>query len=121
MSGLLGFKWTVPPSVISTGLDNYGRRVLAAAFELGVYFAATIEAYAKQNAVWTDRTGNARQGLTAKAFKVGTAVVIYLFHTMSYGKWLEIAHAGRFAIILRTLEFHYPLIMDALRKLVGGR
>jgi hypothetical protein len=32
---------------------------------------------------------------------------------------LELANQGRFAILLPTLETHYPQILAALRRLVG--
>jgi hypothetical protein len=106
--------------VLASHLGTYIERLKAAVFDLCSLFAAKIETYAKQNARWTDRTGNARQGLTARAFRVGAGVVIYLFHTMSYGIWLEVKNQGRFAIILRTLESFYPQVMAALRQLAGG-
>jgi hypothetical protein len=113
------FRWIVPPSVIVAGLESYEKRLLAAVFSLAEYFAARMQAYAQQNAPWTDRTTNARQGLRAKAIQTATAVVIVLATTVEYGKWLELANQGRFATLLPTLETHYPQILAALRRLVG--
>lgn len=121
MATTVALRWDVPPEVLAKEVGNYGRRVLAAVLDLAHVFAALMEAWAKANAVWTDRTGNARQGLTGRAVATATGVVIYLFHTMDYGYYLEVANAGRFAIILRTMEAHYALLMAALRRLVGGR
>jgi hypothetical protein len=114
----LTFHWTIPPSTLAGNVGNYVQRVLAAVFDLAHVFAAKIEAYAKTNAVWTDRTGNARQGLTARAFKDATSVVLVLWHQMFYGIFLEVSNGGRYAIILRTLEAHYSAFMQAIARLL---
>ncbi len=59
---------------------------------------------ARDNAIWEDRTGDARAGLSAQAIKVDGAIYLTLFHTVSYGYWLEVIQSGHFAVILRTLE-----------------
>ena len=119
MSG--AFRWEVPPSVLVRNLGVYGKRLLTAVFDLAAYFAAKIEAYAKIHAPWTDRTANARQGLTARAFRSATAVTIVLAHLMGYGIWLEVKNQGRYAIILPTLETHYGPLIAAIDRLIGGR
>jgi hypothetical protein len=115
------FRWLDPPSILVRALDDYRKRLLAAVASLADYFAARMQAYAQANARWTDRTGNARAGLRAVTVKAATAVAIVLFHTMDYGKWLELAHQGRYQILLPTLEAHYGQIVAALRRLVGAR
>lgn len=65
---------------------------------------------ARANAIWEDRTGDAREGLTAQAVKVDGAVYLTLFHTVSYGYWLEVIQSGRFAVIMRTLEQQAPVV-----------
>jgi hypothetical protein len=120
MSDSAKLVWQIPPRSLAQKVRDYFRRLMNAVYDLATYFAAQIEAYAKQHAPWTDRTGNARQGLTARAFKAGTAVTILLFHTMSYGIWLEVKNAGRFAIILPTLRIFHPQVMAALRQLARG-
>lgn len=62
------------------------------------------ETYARTNAPWHDDTGNARNGLMATHLKqemVEHQLVIY--HTMSYGYWLEVRWSGRYAIIGPTM------------------
>lgn len=64
------------------------------------------ESYARDNAPWTDRTSNARNGLFATHDKVPMVVhKLVVYHTMPYGLWLEIRWSGRYAIIGPTL-FH---------------
>jgi hypothetical protein len=118
MAAPVTIHWTVPPSVLGKNIGDYAERVLSAVFDLAQMFAARIEAYAKANAPWTDRTGNARQGLTGRAFKTATAVTIVLFHSAAYGIWLEVANAGRFSIILKALEQSYQPYMRAIEGLM---
>lgn len=78
-------------------------------------------AYARQNAPWTDRTTNARNGLGAKA-RVDHGRKRYsltVFHSVPYGIWLEVRFAGRFSIIRPTIEHQGPLVMATARALVG--
>lgn len=112
------FHWDVPPSALVRAIEDYGQRVQQAIFALAQWFAAKLEAYAKQQAPWTDRTGNARQGLTGLAVQAATGAVLYLIHQVSYGVHLELAHAGQYAIITKTLEAHYGELSAALDKLV---
>jgi hypothetical protein len=76
---------------------------------------------AKANATWTDRTGNARTGLfgTSEADFATKVVTIYLSHgaVIDYGVWLELAHSGSYAVIMRTMEAHYQPLMDMLRDI----
>jgi hypothetical protein len=107
------------PSDLAATVAAYRDRLLAAILDLARYFAARIEAWARRHARWTDRTGNARSGLTARALPTATGAAIVLFGTVSYQIWLELANAGKFAIILKALEAHHSDVMAALRKLVA--
>jgi hypothetical protein len=66
--------------------------------------AARAESMMRENAPWTDRTGNARAGLKAehKAVPMVSHELI-LFHSMPYGIWLEVRWSGRYAIIGPTM------------------
>lgn len=82
-------------------------------------------AYMKVNARWTDRTGNARNGLSTEVeWKPKELHAIRLFHRMWYGIFLETRWAGRYAIILPTIQKFGPETMQLLdrlfRKLGGG-
>lgn len=76
--------------------------------ELADKAAREIQDYAQQNAPWTDRTGEARDSLTATASYDSGEVTIDLAHGVDYGYWLEVIQNGRFAIILPTLELYAP-------------
>lgn len=79
--------------------------------------AEEVELYAKENAPWEDRTGDARDGLTAEAITEGSTMVIVLYHTVDYGIWLEVRNSGEYAIILPTLEHMAPVVMGAVGNL----
>jgi hypothetical protein len=79
-----------------------------------------IEEYAKSNAPWADRTGNARAGLTANAQHNGGEVSISLEHTVDYGFWLEVIQNGDFAIIMPTLEALAPATIDQATRTVAA-
>jgi hypothetical protein len=87
-------------------------------------FAKRVEEYAKEHAIWQDRTGDARRGLTAKGEQRLTEYKITLFHTVDYGLWLEVRWNGKYAVIRPTLEVMGDQLMQELdlRKLVmaGG-
>jgi len=73
-------------------------------------WAGNLESYAKLNAPWTDRTGNARQGLHGGVDTDGDQFVLYLSHGVEYGIWLELAHGGNYAIVRPTADTHLPHI-----------
>jgi len=104
-------------SEMQARLEDYRRRCRLALHLIAEYYAPVVEAAAKADATWTDRTGNARQGLTGFVKDLSeTSVAIYLAHRMDYGLYLELAHQARYAIILPTLEQHYQPVMDMVRK-----
>lgn len=97
-------------------MDEYGRRVKATIGRVARYWEPIIDARAKEDAPWTDRTANARQGLRCWVDDTDpdAIVVIYLKHSMDYGVYLELKNSGRYAVIMPTLEAHYPRIKAML-------
>lgn len=100
-----------------------GVRLLDAKTDRGIagvmeYWDSRIESHMKTTAPWTDRTGNARIGLFAKAgHRPGQAHWIDLGHRVPYGIWLEISNGMRFSIVFPTLVTYGPKIMGTLTKL----
>lgn len=96
-------------------MTAYGSRVNDAVHRVAQYFAPVVEAEAKANAPWTDRTGNARQGLRGFVEDLSASTVaIYLTHSVEYGVNLELKYQGRYAIILPTLESRYADVKKML-------
>lgn len=78
-----------------------------------------VQTAARNDAPWQDQTGNARQGLTAKAFKDERGHGIVLFHTMPYGIWLETRWSGRYQVIVPTIQTQGPQVMDSVKTLMA--
>ena len=82
------------------------------------YHALEGTAYMKEHAPWTDRTGNARAGIHAKASNpaVGKYEIVFA-HTVHYGLWLEIANSGRYQIIMPAVRREGELLMSRMEGL----
>ncbi|MCG3208630.1 MAG: hypothetical protein FOGNACKC_02241 [Anaerolineae bacterium] len=121
MAQASGFVWIVPPAGMARALDQYGDKVLAAVQAVADFIAGKMQADARRNAKWQDRTGNARSGLFAVARREAAKdiVAIYLSHghTIYYGIFLELARGGRYAIIVPTIEKHLPELKRMLDDL----
>jgi hypothetical protein len=124
------FKWVKPPSHLAKEVDRYGERILIAVHAVAAYVGQQMQDQARGRAPWQDRTGNARSGLffavdgfglrpvvgqvssgarqsgsdTASVSGDKDRLVIALGHTVYYGKYLELAHGGRYAVVMSTIE-----------------
>jgi hypothetical protein len=83
-------------------------------------FAGRVQAYARENAPWTDRTGAARAGLTAQGQQRLFQYRIFLYHTVDYGIWLEVARNGKYAIIVPTIIVMGQQLMHELSITMTG-
>lgn len=81
-------------------------------------YGMRIETAAKKNAPWTDRTGNARNGLRTMVFHGDKEHVIVLYHQVSYGIWLEVRWDGRYEIIRPTINNQGKALMKMLNRLM---
>lgn len=116
-----GIRWLTNPF---DGNGQASRFIIHMSVGLAVYtkgFARRVQDYAREHAPWNDRTGDAREGLTAVGEQRLVTYTITLFHTVDYGIWLEVRWDGKYAIILPTLEAMGPELMAELAALnVGG-
>lgn len=81
--------------------------------------AIKLQNYARKNRPWTDRTGAARQRLTGTSSKISNGYRLTLAHGVDYGKYLELAHEKKYAIIPQTLtEVGENEILPGLEKLL---
>lgn len=141
-----GFEWVVSPKVISDGLEQYGEKALIAIQAVANYWGQRVQDKARKNAVWEDRTGNARGGLffavdgfglspitgevtpEAKAEMSDVAVesgdgqtlIITLGHTVFYGKWLETSNGEAYAIIMSTIEQNLGSLERMVQDVFSG-
>lgn len=85
------------------------------------YSATRAEAYARENAPWTDRTGNARSGLfTAPFHAFGSNHGYDISHSVPYGIYLETRWEGRYAIIEPTVQAMGPELMSMVGAAMSG-
>lgn len=118
-----GIRWVRPPEDLARAVDQYGEKVLIAVAAVAGRIATIMQNSAKNNAPWTDRTGNARSGLfgTVETDLSRQMVIIYLSHgvAIDYGLWLEVrgGGAGKYAIIMRTIERHLPELKEMLDEI----
>lgn len=81
------------------------------------YYATVAEGEMRHNAPWTDRTTNARNGLSAVAQHVPfRRHTIILFHRVKYGIWLEVRFGGKNAILMPTALKVGPKALDAIGR-----
>jgi hypothetical protein len=84
-------------------------------------YAAEAEQKAKENAPWTDRTGDARKLLKGEVVDDGEALGFSLAHRVEYGKHLETANSGKYAILKPTIEGLRADFFAAARQVFGDR
>lgn len=117
MAGLSGFLFT--DTSLAVALNGAPEEVVKQGEELMLEVAARSLEYAKANAPWTDRTGDARRGLNVAVENDSDSLIMSLYHTVDYGLWLEVIENGQFAIIMPTLQ-GYALEQLALGQLAEG-
>jgi len=107
--------WQPHPNVIIAGLTGMEARLgrnISRIFDRG---AAIAERRAKTGAPWQDRTGNARAGLRGQSeVRAGRAELV-LSGNQHYSQWLELAHQGRWATIIPTMQGMGEFMRSELR------
>jgi hypothetical protein len=81
------------------------------------YHAPRAQGKMRSNAPWTDRTGNARNGLFSQPFADHPRYGIILAHRVNYGIWLEVRFSGRYAVINPTVQSEGPEVMRTCETL----
>ena len=107
-------------NTLAEGIANFEFKMYEAMDEVAADFAMEMEAYARSNAPWEDRTGDARGGLTGQvdtSAETGT-LSVNLFHTVDYGVWLEIRWGGKYAIIIPTMENMGPKLLQKMEGMM---
>lgn len=104
---------------LSQGIANFVFKTADRYSEHAQEFAQDLVDYAKQNAPWNDRTGDARAGLNAEVVSDNGTLSIVLQHGVDYGIWLEIRWGGRYAIILPTVETMGRKLYDKMQGMLG--
>ncbi len=79
--------------------------------------AKKMEAEAKQNASWTDRSGDARNSIQGDFGWKGKHAVISLSGNMDYSVFLELAMEKKYAILVPTIKRNAPEVLKAYRRI----
>ncbi len=103
---------------LTPGLATFPPKLNAAVAAVMQYHEATVQDYARDNAPWTDRTSNARNGLFARAYSTVRSHGIVLYHTLPYGIWLEVRWGGKYRIIVPTIQRQGVVVMRSLQGLM---
>ena len=131
-----GFTWTQPPEKVwPAGAATYVAAVRRGIHAVCQRWTPEIETWMKTNAVWKDRTANARQGLYSAvdpptAEEVMTTISVVLYHSVYYGYYLEgwnpktnvpmtRKNHHHWRIIQPAIDHFAPKIMADLRKLLS--
>jgi hypothetical protein len=114
MRGLVWYFDTLTPSLVAAPVAL--RKAVQVFTEVQ---SQKVQDYMRNNAPWTDRTGNARGGLFAQARHSDAVNAIVFYHTMPYGIFLEVSNGGTYAIIVPTLNHEGRRVMSELRGLMS--
>jgi hypothetical protein len=108
----------IQSDTLRPGIVGFQAELSGALDVLMKYEAPQVQSYMRTNAPWTDRTGNARQGLFAKPESEGFLHKITCFGSVPYQIWLEVRHSGRYAIIGPTIKKEGRRVMRDVRGLI---
>lgn len=111
-----GISWS--ERSLFSNLDEAPAKLDGALFAFTEYWSDEVRNHARQTAPWTDRTGNARLGLSTATEHERDMHSIILFHRMPYGIWLEVRFGGRYAVILPTIRTKGKEVMSGARDLM---
>lgn len=109
----------ITENTLGPNLKRFPGNVKTAIEQTMDFFTPRVESFARSNAPWADRTGNARTGLRANAIHLEISDAIELSHAVPYGIWLEVRNDGRFAIIIPTIQATGRELMATFRSLFG--
>lgn len=119
----MAFKWIVDPKdVFPQGMENYTRTVFTSGRKVAESRAEAMVQWARMNAPWTDRTGAARRGLHAtveQSPQVIAEITISHDPSLIYPPFLELANAGKFAIIAPTIDMWGPIFMRDMQNMMN--
>ena len=107
-------------STLGKGLNTYNKKVLAATFLQMQNSAAFLQERMKAERPWTDRTGDARKRLSARAYMQDDhTFAIELAQGVDYGIYLELAHEKLYAIIMPTIHLYSNEVIQSVANAVS--
>lgn len=103
---------------VIANLRDWEQQTKAALFALAQHYAAKGEKEMKEEAPWTDRTGNARQELFGEVSAEPDKLRVRLAHQVDYGVYLELCNNGRFAVLEPVAKRNAPEFIRDVQELV---
>ena len=115
-------------------LESINKEMLKSCETVAGETAASMERYAKENRVWTDRTGDARKGLRGVASRSSQAISAGIYQDMygktgkEYGYYLEngerivaggVTFGEKYGILKPTRNAHAGMFFDGIEKACG--
>lgn len=97
---------------------NFERRIFAVLYAYSQESGKKMMDYAKKNAKWTDRSGDARRGLNYQVERNDDNFKIYVCQGVHYGKWLELISGKKWAILWPTIQAMSPKVISGMNKLI---
>ena len=119
----MAFSWTVPPTeIFPQGYKNYTQALFVTGRRVAEARAVEAEAWMKASATWNDITGKARAGLHVDVTQAPAVFAELTFahgEDVPYGIWLEVAHAGKNAIIAPAIDYWGARLMADVTRIVN--
>jgi hypothetical protein len=113
-------KFDYNQSQLGKNMEKFAEKLGAAVLIYAGTKAALLESQMKRERPWTDRTGMAKATLRSVVTRPDQNTVrITLAHGVWYGKWLELAHEKKWAIVAPTIEKEAPNIVNDLSDLMS--
>lgn len=107
------------PQGMLSGMAEMELKMKAAVGVYGGVAAKKLEADAKKDAPWEDRTGRARQSIKGESKWSGAKMRIGVSGNTDYFPYLEYAKEKRFAALHPTVQRKSPEIVEGLHNLLG--
>lgn len=106
---------------LTDALNKHPKKCLDALYVTSSVIASDLEAKARKNAKWTDRTGQARRNIEGSSEKTDNKVTIKLEgyaeqNNKEYFQYLEYAKQKKYAILEPTLKENKDEIINRYAK-----
>ena len=115
-AGAFTFTWVKTPEHIARNAEQWAKDIPEKAADALRVVAVWAQNEMRDKARWRNVTGNARRGLRVEVDRQGKLITMYFIHSVEYGVHLELARAGRYAIIVPTM---HRTIAEAKQALKG--
>jgi HK97 gp10 family phage protein len=121
--GMMQFIWIKPPSGMGAECKRRADAIEPELLGRMGEIKGSVLDYMQNNAPWTNRTTDARNGLRSSANITGKgSVTVTAWHTVPYGKFLELGTSkmSAYPIINPALQAHYAATKAVMDRIAGS-